>query len=516
MNTNQNSFTDLEHLELVARRIADSGADLTSDYQSWMAITFACASLGEGARECYHLICSQYPGYKRDECDQKFTNCLEKGKGMVTLGTLMKLAADAGIDISKPRGRRPQTASQKQQQAESKMNDAYSILRSLADWRFNIWLNRAEIKEPKKEWRPAVNRDLSTYYCRLKAAGVNVSANDLEHIINSRDFAIDHDPFVEYLHSLPEWHEGDPDYIHEFFVGHMVFGDPENTEFYDTMFHKWFLGMVDLWLGKAEENPIMPVLHGHQHIGKTFYVRHILPPQLASYMFPVNPSTRVDKDFEIAMSETPLMFLDEFSVSNLQKSEAYKYAITASKSYLRDSYDHFREMRTRKASLIAATNHDTFIREAEGDRRYLAVNLTGTVNLNEHPLPYAGAYAQALWLLDHGFKAKPTQQESELISEHNLPYLIPDDVDEALRTFVRMPSDTDNPEAYTAGDLLNVLYTKGFRGPKYTSQAIAKAMKGMGFDTIRRQGRNKYVVVIADAGRQQCERKKDVDDVEPF
>ena len=128
----------------------------------------------------------------------------------------------------------------------------------------------------------------------------------------------------------------------------------------------------------------------------------------------------------------------------------------------------------------------------------------------------AGAYAQALWLLDHGFKAKPTQQESELISEHNLPYLIPDDVDEALRTFVRMPSDTDNPEAYTAGDLLNVLYTKGFRGPKYTSQAIAKAMKGMGFDTIRRQGRNKYVVVIADAGRQQCERKKDVDDVEPF
>ena len=58
MNTKQNAFTDLEHLELVARRIADSGADLTSDYNNWMAITFACASLGEGARESYHLICS--------------------------------------------------------------------------------------------------------------------------------------------------------------------------------------------------------------------------------------------------------------------------------------------------------------------------------------------------------------------------------------------------------------------------------------------------------------------------
>lgn len=516
MNTKQNAFTDLEHLELVARRIADSGADLTSDYNNWMAITFACASLGEGARESYHLICSQYVDYKREECDQKFTNCLENGKGEVTLGTLMKLAADAGIDISKPRGRRPQTATQKQQQAECKMSDAYCLLRSLAEWRFNVWLNRAEIKEPDKEWRSVVNRDLSTYYCRLKKAGAKISANDVDHIINCRDFATDFNPFEDYLESLPEWHEGDPDYIHEFFVGHMIFGDPENSELYDTMFHKWFVGMVKLWRGKSEENPIMPVLCGHQHIGKTYYIRHILPPLLASYLFPVNPSSRVDKDFEIAMSETPLMFLDEFSVSNQQKSEAYKYAITASKSYLRDSYDHFREMRTRKASLIAATNHESFIREAEGDRRYLAVNLTGTVNLNDHPLPYEGAYAQALWLLDHGYSAKPTQLESELISEHNLPYLIPDDVDEALRTFVRKPEDTDNPEAYTAGDLLGVLYAKGFRGPKYTSQAIAKAMKGMGIDYIKRQGRKKYVVVIADSGRQQCERKKDVDDVEPF
>ena len=516
MNNKNHAFTDQEHLELVARRIADSGIDLTSDYESWINVTFACASLGEAGRESYHLICSQYPGYKYEECDAKFNNCLDKAKGIVTLGTLMKLAADAGIDISKPRGRRQQTARQKQQKSESIMNDAYSTLRGMAEWRFNVWLNRAEIKEPQAAWRPVVNRDLSTYYCRLKEVGVKVSVNELDHIINNRDFAADYDPFEEFLQSLPEWHEGDPDYIHDFFVGHMKFGDPESTELYDAMFHKWFMGMVNLWRGKTEENPIMPVLYGMQHIGKTYYVRHILPPQLASYLFPVNPSSRVDKDFEIAMSETPLMFLDEFSVSNLQKSEAYKYAITASKSYLRDSYDHFREMRTRKASLIAATNNEHFIREAEGDRRYLAVNLVGTVNLTEHPLPYEGAYAQALWMLDHGYTAKPNQQESELISAHNLPFLMPDDVEEALRTFVRMPEVTDNAEAYASGDLLSLLYTKGFHGSRYTTQAIGKDMKAMGFETVRRHGRNKYIAVIADAGRQQSERKSDVDDVVPY
>ena len=67
MKKTQNSYSDVDHLALVARRIAESGADLTSDYKSWMDVTFACASLGEQARESYHLICSQYAGYKREE-----------------------------------------------------------------------------------------------------------------------------------------------------------------------------------------------------------------------------------------------------------------------------------------------------------------------------------------------------------------------------------------------------------------------------------------------------------------
>ena len=40
-------------------------------------------------------------------------------------------------------------------------------------------------------------------------------------------------------------------------------------------------------------------------------------------------------------------------------------------------------------------------------------------DLDAFPLPYEGAYAQALYLLDHGFQPKPTQEESQLISQHN-------------------------------------------------------------------------------------------------
>jgi len=88
-------------------------------------VTFACASLGEQAREAYHTICSLYSGYKREECDEKFTNCLKAGNGSVTLGTLMKMAQDAGIDTSLPRGRRLKSAQQNKEDAKEFTPDIF-------------------------------------------------------------------------------------------------------------------------------------------------------------------------------------------------------------------------------------------------------------------------------------------------------------------------------------------------------------------------------------------------------
>lgn len=509
-----NSFTDAEHLSIVAKRIKESGLDITTDYHKWVEVTMACASLGEEGREPYHDICSNYSGYKREECDEKFDNCLRTGRGLVPLAKLMQLAKEAGVDVSLPRGRRPKDEEKKEKEAVASFERAKELLCEWARWRFNVWSNRLEIcEEEDGEWRPVRDRDFSTFYSRLKEAGVRIGVKDVEHLMLSRDFATDVNPFLDYLNALPEWHEDDKDYIREFFVGHMEFTDPENTDFYDLMFRKWFVGMVALWKDVIDENPTVPTFYGDQHIGKTYFVKHILPPVLQSYLFPVNPAAKVDKDFEIAMSETPIMFLDEFSMNTLSKSEAYKYAATSSKSYLRDSYGHFREMRSRKASLIAATNQEHFIREQEGSRRFQAVNLKATLNLKEHPLPYEGAYAQALWLLERGFDCKPNQDESRRISEHNADHVITDDVTEALRTFVRQPTDDMPGEAMAAGDLMRELSLRGFHGKSFSSVAVGKAMKTLGFTSRKINGNNKYVVVLAETDRMQQERRLEALDI---
>jgi hypothetical protein len=366
------------------------------------------------------------------------------------------------------------------------------------------------VKESGLDWRPFQDRDLDTFYCRLLENGLRVKQQDVKAMIFSRDFCPDYDAFATWLNSLKPWNpDTDPDYLHDFYVGHMEFCDPENEDFYDRMLKKWHVGLVALVLDRTNENPMMPILKGKQHIGKTFFARHILPPCLRDYRLEVGPSERLDKDFVISLSETPLIIFDEISFGSTQKNEAFKYIVTSSRSNLRDAYARFRESRKRRASLIATTNEDNFIRNAEGSRRYLVVDLKGTVDLENFPLPYEGAFAQALYLLDHGYQPKPDQEESQLISQHNSLYIEPNDCEEVLKTFLRKPEKEEQGIALSAGDILTELGDLGHRGRSFSTSEIGKAMKRMNFESKRILGYTKYLVVLVDRDIRHKENEAD-------
>ena len=506
----QNSFSDLERLEIIAQRISDSQVDITARYDEWVDVTMACASVGEEGREPYHLICSQYPGYQRGECDEKFDNCLKTGRGMVTLGTVVQMARDAGVDVSLPKGRRVQSQEEREEEKRNRMIRIAELLREQAEWRYNVWRQRPEVKEPGQEWRPIQDRDLDTFYCRLLESGLNVKQQDVKAMIFNRDFCPDYDALNEWLDALKPWNpETDPDYLHDFYVGHLEFEDPENEDYYDRMLKKWHVGFVGLIRGWINENPQMPIFKGKQHIGKTFFVRHILPPHLSDYRLEPSPAERIDKDFIISLSETPLILLDEISFGNSQKAEAFKYIITSIKSNVRDSFARFRELRKRRASLIATTNEDNFIPNTEGTRRYLVVDLKDTVDLDNFPLPYEGAYAQALYLLKHGFEPKPDQEESQMISQHNNRYVELNDCEEVLKTLFRIPEEADKPLAFGAGEILNELNYNGYHAGKYNAVEIGKAMKRMGFMSKRINGRVKYYVARISLESRKLEAEKD-------
>ena len=501
-----NSYTDLEKLELYAQQIHDSGIDITPDQKNeWTMIAYACASQGEAGREPYHLICSNYPGYSREECDRHFSYCLKTSKNCVGLGSLVKIAKDHGLELKLPRGRRPTSPAEAEEKQANKIIRITEELNTNRQWRYNVLTDKPEFKDEGKDWQPMDDRSFDTIITKLRMMGLGIQDKALKSLIGSSEFSCNFNPVEAYLNSLPDWNpETDPDYIHETFIGHMEFKNPEDTEFYDRIFHHYMVGKVMLWLRKIKENPTMPVLNGPHGIGKTYFCRGLLPPELECYVANVGPSDPVNKDTILMLSEKLLIVCEEFELTSKSKSDMFKYVTSLNKSTVRRSYDRYSEDRFRLASLIGSNNQTAFIYEPEGNRRFVGVELTGMIKLCDKPINYAGLYAQTMYLIKENFPPHPNAEEIALIAKHNEAFQRPDDCEEALLTILRKPEEDETPEVVLVGEIQKKLHLDGFHGPAYSASNIGKTLRRMGIYTHKgRRGSEAYVILLRKKGEAQ-------------
>lgn len=91
---------ELETLDFLTGLIVAAKKDITCDNQLWWETAKAIAdSCGESGRADFLAISQFYPDFSREENDQFFTRVLNKSRGGHSLGTLVKLMRDAGIQI---------------------------------------------------------------------------------------------------------------------------------------------------------------------------------------------------------------------------------------------------------------------------------------------------------------------------------------------------------------------------------------------------------------------------------
>ena len=551
-----NSFTDLEHLELVAGRIAQGGIDITSEYENWLKITFACASLGEAAREAYHDICRFYPGYTREECDQKFDNCLRTGRGDITLGTLMQLAKEAGIDVSLPKGRRPKSAEQKTAEEKSR----FELLREWLGERFEFRLNslseqievrekseqievrekseqiegrekseQIEVKEKSEqievkgkgksaEWKDMDDRQLDTLLTSLHADKVLVSKPNLQTYVGSETFAPAYNPITAYAESLKPWRPGLKDYIGDMFE-HLGLERNEHLDFLREMFRKWYVWLVAVATDRETKNEIMLILSGEREgTGKTYFVQRFLPRPLRRYIHnAVELSRFKDKDEVLALARNVLFFCDEIEISpsKLNKLKNYVGGAAANAVTERTHYGHYASTRKVHASLIATTNREVFLPESTGDRRFVVLPVVRR-GRDYKTLPQERAFAQAYYLATHpkAFKLEITEEEIAKLKEINEKYVQEDLLTSLIPTVLRQPKEGEQAQAVVAGEIIGWLETRvGTNTREFTPTKIGMAMKKLGFMKLRTSKGMCYLVVRVMMDDLEKEGKRIADQI---
>lgn len=94
-----------EQIRTVANLIVEMNIDITEGYNNWRNIAFGFSlELGEEGRSIFHDISRFNAGYKYEECDKLYSNCIKRlhdttDHSGITIASFFKYAKEAGIDI---------------------------------------------------------------------------------------------------------------------------------------------------------------------------------------------------------------------------------------------------------------------------------------------------------------------------------------------------------------------------------------------------------------------------------
>ena len=283
-------------------------------------------------------------------------------------------------------------------------------------------------------WRELKERDENDLYLACcTESGMNLTDRLFRTVLNS-NVVPEVNPLRDYVLSLPAWTPDLPDYISQTAAMVHMASDAEQT-LWRQCFPKWFVAMVAGWMDDAVVNHQVVVLVGRQGIYKSTWINRLLPPQLQAYSTDHIDIDRLDKDEELRAAEYGLINIDELDKMTDRQLNKLKSMITTQNVDVRAPFGRHKEKRVRVATYAASGNKEEFLTDQTGNRRWLPFHVVAIDSPFTHTMPYDGMYAQAVYLLQHGFNYWFELADIQSLEEHVDGFMIPSCEEELIPVY---------------------------------------------------------------------------------
>ena len=376
------------------------------------------------------------------------------------------------------------------------VDDIKQYLDKMAKLRFNTLTKRVEyhcdnINDCSEEWQPLSDRIVNSLWTMMSQDYV-VNINDIYRVIGS-DYVAEYDPFRDYIDSLPEWHEGDTDYISLLADTVEVKGNNDsNSDMWQRCLTKWLVAMVASWLSPAVVNNVILVLVGPQGMYKTTWFNFLLPPPLRKYFYTKTNSRRMSRDDLLTLTEYALVCCEELDSMNTSEYNQLKAAVTMPTVDERAAYARYKDHLAHIASFCGTGNNTQFLSDPTGNRRWLPFEVKHIKSPRDNPLPYEGIYSQVAYLLNTGYRYWFSQEEIAELAGHNTAFETPRLESELVMLYFRHPVEPEHGEFMTAGRVLQII--GGGISQKLNPVMIGRALSELGFRKGRYKGVRGYIV----------------------
>lgn len=155
----------------------------------------------------------------------------------------------------------------------------------------------------------------------------------------------------------------------------------ENNDYTKAVTRAWLSGAVSRIYHPGCKFEMVPVLEGAQGIGKSTTVRNLYPDAFSDSLKSLGKS---DEDYK-KLQGAWVIELGELSALNKTEIELVKNFISAQQDTYRESYGHFAAPHLRKCVFIGTTNHQDYLKDSTGERRFFPIRC-GVITASKDPL----------------------------------------------------------------------------------------------------------------------------------
>ncbi len=356
------------------------------------------------------------------------------------------------------------------------------------NFRYNLFTSSIELRKlTQNDFEVLDDYKLNSILRELKGKSLKVGKDGLYNILNS-DFTPKFHPLKEYIFSLPKW-DGETDYIEK--LAELLSTDDD--VFFKDAFKRWFVAMVACGMQDEVINQTALIFSGKQGIGKSTFIRNLLPDQLRKYCYSgmINPNS---KDTLVQLSECLIIDMDELSNLTKKGNNEVKELITKAKIKLRRPYARVDEILPRRASFIGSVNDDEFLTDSTGNRRFLCFKIKSINYISK--VDYEMVYAQAMALFENGFKYYFDGNEIEQLNNRNEKFRQKSVVEDLIVANYKPASDIRNAHFYlNSGEFLVKLRNEsGISLDATNSIQLGKALNKLEFSKVKKGGRMVYAI----------------------
>ena len=328
---------------------------------------------------------------------------------------------------------------------------------------------------------------------QLQHAGINVPYVSHIQAIVDCGRAVRFNPVTHYLTHLPQWDGEDH-------IGGLM-RRVTSDEFTLTLLRRWMVGVVAQALGRMGRygNCLCPLLISErQGWGKSQFTKLLMPEELEAYY---------TDTFNLAQEEQCLRKMGQYLLVNLDEFDRHSSTGHATLKGLlqlstikvkRPHRVQFEEM-PRLTSFIGTSNRRMLLHDRTGSRRYICVELAGPIDV-ETPVDHAQLYAQALHLLEDGFRCWLDEEETLRLEEHNAPYKTEHGSEELL---VQHFAPVEKKKHYEEDELWTsvAVYDYLHRIDPLLMRSVERTTFGMyirrmGFEQVRRENKRFFAAKL--------------------